>query len=237
MNPTIAMITMRGLLGRRRFLLLFPLPLLLVGAAALARSTGVPPTEWAGHVLVGLGIAVVLPLIALVVGTGVLGSEIDDGTLTHVLAKPLPRWQIVLTKLAVAVAVVTTVTATAGFLAGLLAGSGRLAVGMAVGCLVGAMAYSALFLALSVVSRRPVLLGLLYVLIWEGLLGNLLAGTRSLSIQQYVVTVVGKVAGTDLLGGTVSLRVSLIMAAIFAVAATALAIDRLRSFTVAGETG
>ena len=38
-----------------------------------------------------------------------LGSEIDDGTVVHILAKPLPRWQIVLPKLAVA-AVVTAVT-------------------------------------------------------------------------------------------------------------------------------
>ena len=49
--------------------------------------------------LVGLGLAVVLPVIALIVGTGVLGAEIDDGTIVHILTKPLPRWQIVLPKL------------------------------------------------------------------------------------------------------------------------------------------
>ncbi len=51
----------------------------------------------------GLGLAVVLPVIALIVGTGVLGSEIDDGTLAHILAKPLPRREIVISKLVVAV--------------------------------------------------------------------------------------------------------------------------------------
>ena len=39
---------------------------------------------------------------------------------------------------------------------------------------------------LSLVTRRPVLFGLLYILVWEGLLGNLLTGTRSLSIEQFV---------------------------------------------------
>ena len=50
--------------------------------------------------LVGLGLAVVLPVIALIVGTGVLGSEIDDGTIVHILTKPLPRRDIILAKLA-----------------------------------------------------------------------------------------------------------------------------------------
>ena len=43
MNPTIAWITARGLFGRRRFLLLLPLPLLLVGLAVLGRSAGGRP--------------------------------------------------------------------------------------------------------------------------------------------------------------------------------------------------
>ena len=47
----------------------------------------------------------VLPVLALIIGTGVLGSEIDDGTLVHILAKPLSRREILLSKLAVAVGV------------------------------------------------------------------------------------------------------------------------------------
>ena len=75
MNLTIARITARGLFGRRRFLLLLPLPLLLVGLAVLPDSFGAAPRELGPvTVLVGLGFAVVLPVIALIVGTGVLGS-------------------------------------------------------------------------------------------------------------------------------------------------------------------
>jgi len=122
------------------------------------------------------------------------------------------------------------------FVVGLIAGSVTLAGGLVVGCAVGALAYSALFLALSLVTRRPVLLGLLYVLIWEGVLGNLLSGTRALSVQQYVVTVSDAVADSDLLRGTVPVPASLIMALVFTVGATVLAVDRLRSFSIAGET-
>lgn len=235
-NPTIARITTRGLFGRRRFLLLLPLPVLLVGLALLARGLGAKPGDWSEPVLVGLGFAAVLPVIALIVGTGVLGSEIDDGTLVHILAKPLPRREIILTKLVVAVSVTAVTVGVPMYLAGLVAGSGRLGIGLAVGSLVGAFAYSALFLALSLLTRRPVLLGLLYVLIWEGVLGNLLTGTRMLSVQQYVVAVAAKVGGTDLLTGRVSVPVSLVMAVVFTVGGTVLAIDRLRSFSIAGET-
>jgi ABC-2 type transport system permease protein len=235
-NPTIARITTRGLFGRRRFLLLLPLPVLLVGLALLARGLGAKPGDWSEPVLVGLGFAAVLPVIALIVGTGVLGSEIDDGTLVHILAKPLPRREIILTKLVVAVAVTAVTVGVPMYLAGLVAGSGRLGIGLAVGSVVGAFAYSALFLALSLLTRRPVLVGLLYVLIWEGVLGNLLTGTRMLSVQQYVVAVAAKVGGTDLLTGRVSVPVSVVMAVIFTVGGTVLAVDRLRSFSIAGET-
>src|SRR5262249_45466134 len=177
-----------------------------------------------------------LPIIALIVGTGVLGSEIDDGTLVHVLAKPLARREIILTKLAVAVTVTAVTVGVPMYLAGLVAGSAQLGVGLAVGSLVGAFAYSALFLLLSLVTRRPVLFGLLYVLIWEGVLGNLLTGTRMLSVQQYVVAVAAKVGDTDLLTGRVSVPVSVVMALVFTVGGTLLAVDRLRSFSIAGET-
>jgi ABC-2 type transport system permease protein len=236
MNLTIAQITARGLFGRRRFLLLLPLPLLVVGLAALAGGLGATPAQWGPHVLVGLGFAVALPVMALVVGTGVLGSEIDDGTLVHILAKPLPRREIVFAKLVVAVAVTAVTVGVPMFVAGLLAGSVRLGLGLAAGCAVGAMAYCGLFLALSLLTRRPVLIGLVYVLIWEAILGNLLSGTRLLSIEQYAIAIADRVSGSDLLTGTLSTPLALVMAAVFTLGGTALAIDRLRSFSVAGET-
>ncbi|MDG4783741.1 ABC transporter permease subunit [Micromonospora sp. WMMD961] len=233
---TVTWITARGLFGRRRFLLLLPLPLVLLGLAALCRSLGVDPGEWGPPVLVGLGLAVVLPVVALIVGTGVLGAEIDDGTVVHILTKPLPRWQIVLPKLAVAAGVSAATVALPLYVAGVLADSVRLGLALAVAAALGALAYSALFLALSLVTRRPVLLGLVYVLIWEGLLGNFVSGTKVLSIQQYVIALADRLAPTGLLETSVSVPVASVMTALVSVGFTVLAIDRLRSFSVAGET-
>jgi ABC-2 type transport system permease protein len=236
MNATIASITARALLGRRRFLLLLPLPLLLVGLTALAHGLDPDPSEWGEPVVAGLGFAVVLPMIALVVGTGVLGAEIDDGTIVQVLATPVARRDIVLAKLAVAAGITTAVGAAAMFLTGVIVGSVRFGLGLAVACAVGSVAYCAVFLALSLVTRRPVLLGLLYVLIWEGLLGNLLTGSRALSIQQYAVTIAANITPSSVLHARLSLPVAVAMSAAFTVGGTLLAIDRLRSFRLTGET-
>ncbi|MBQ1071943.1 ABC transporter permease [Micromonospora sp. C31] len=233
---TVSWITVRGLFGRRRFLLLLPLPVVLVLLAVLSRSLGVDPGEWGPPVLVGLGLAVVLPVVALIVGTGVLGAEIDDGTVVHILTKPLPRWQIVLPKLAVAAGVTAVTVAVPLYVAGVLADSVRLGLSLAAASAVGALAYSALFVALSLLTRRPVLLGLVYVLIWEGLLGNFVSGTKVLSIQQYVISLADRMAPTGLLEAGVSVPMAAVMAALISVGFTVLAIDRLRSFSVAGET-
>ncbi|WP_432900516.1 ABC transporter permease [Micromonospora matsumotoense] len=233
---TVSWITARGLFGRRRFLMLLPLPAVLVLLAVLCRSLGVDPGEWAPPVLVGLGLAVVLPVVALIIGTGVLGAEIDDGTVVHILTKPLPRWQIVLPKLMVAAGVSAATVAVPLYVAGVLADSARLGLALAAASALGALAYSALFLALSLVTRRPVLLGLVYVLIWEGLLGNFVSGTKVLSIQQWVIALTDRMAPTALLSTTVSVPVAVVLTALVSVGFTVLAVDRLRSFSVAGET-
>ncbi|MFI5935599.1 ABC transporter permease subunit [Actinoplanes sp. NPDC051494] len=233
---TVAWITARGLFGRRRALLLLPLPLLLVGLAALCRAYDVAPTDWGTPVIVGLGLAVVLPVISLIVGTGVLGSEVDDGTIVHILTKPLPRRDIILAKLGVAVVVTALSSAIPLFIAGWLADSARFGLALAVAAAVGAFAYSAFFLLLSLLTRRPVLLGLVYILVWEGLLGRFVSGTRVLSIEQYVITIADKIAPTPLLDARVSVPVAAVMATLFILGCAVGAVDRLRSFSMAGET-
>jgi ABC-2 type transport system permease protein len=235
-NPTVASITARGLFGRRRVFILLPLPLLLVGLALLMRAYDVDPRQWGNALIVGLGLAVLLPITALIVGTGVLGSEIDDGTVVHILTKPLSRSSILLSKLLVAAGVTALVATIPLWVVGYLAGGARLGTGLAVGAALGAVVYSAIFLLFSLLTRRPVLLGLLYVLVWEGLLGRWVSGTRRLSVEQYVITVTDRIAPTTMLESQVSLPVSLVMAAVFAIGSTALAIRRLRSLSVAGET-
>jgi ABC-2 type transport system permease protein len=117
-----------------------------------------------------------------------------------------------------------------------LAGSVKLGGALAVAAVVGALAYSALFLLFSLVSRRPVLVGLVYILVWEGLLGNFVSGTKNLAIGQYVLTIADKIAPTAILQSTIGLTTAIAMSAIFTILGTVAAINRLASFSLAGET-
>jgi ABC-2 type transport system permease protein len=236
MMSTVAYITARSLFGRRRVLVLLPLPLLMIGLALICKANDVEPSQWGRAVIMGLGFVVILPVTSLIVGTGVLGSEVDDGTIVHILTKPLPRRDIIFAKLLVAWVVSLISAAVPMFIAGVLADGVSFGLALVVACAVGALAYTSLFLLLSLVTRRPVLLGLVYILVWEGLLARFISGTRVLSIEQYVITLADKIHPTDILPGKVSLPLAITMSAIFVIGGTIYAIRRLGSFSVAGET-
>ncbi|QQQ80656.1 ABC transporter permease [Saccharothrix sp. 6-C] len=237
MNPTIIRLTARALLGRRRVLLLLPMPIILIGLTLLSvfseeRET---PSDWGPLVFSNLGLAVILPLTALIVGSSALGLEIDDGTITHLITKPLPRSEIILSKLLVAWLVTTAATAVPLAVAALIAGSGPLAVGLVAGTALGGLAYSALFLALSVMTKRPVAVGLIYIVLWENLLVSFVDGARVFSIRQHATAIADAIGDTPLISSTLSVPTALVMASVFVVVGTVGATRRLRSFALTGE--
>ena len=235
MNLTIIGITARALLGRRRVLMLLPMPLVLVGLTLLGANVGEPDGDWGPAVFGNLGLSVILPLTALIVGSSVLGLEIDDGTITHLLTKPLPRSEIVLSKLAVAWVVTTVATGVPLAVAALLAGSGTLAVGLVLAAALGALAYSALFLALSVLTKRPVAVGLVYIMLWENVLVSFVDGARVFSVREHATTLADTVGNSPLLSSSVPLGTAVVMSALFIVVGTVGATQRLRSFALTGE--
>lgn len=201
MIATIAAVTVRSLLGRRRSLLIGLLALLPIVVAILVRVSGrVGPglDEIGAIVLDRLVVTTLLPLVALVFGTTAIGAEIEDGTALYLLVKPIARWRIVAAKLLVATGLTAALTAPTAFVAGaiLLADGPGLAVplGAAVGTAIGAAVYATVFLALSLVTSRALPVGLVYVLVWEGILAGLFEGTRVLSVRQYALGIAAAVA-------------------------------------------
>ena len=235
MNLTIIGITLRALLGRRRVLLLLPMPLVLIGLTLIGVSADDPVGDWGPIVFGNLGLSVILPLTALIVGSSVLGLEIDDGTITHVLTKPLPRSEIVLSKLVVAWLVTTVATGIPLAAAALIAGSSTLAAGIVVAAAVGSLAYCALFLALSVLSKRPVAVGLVYIMLWENVLVGFVDGARVFSVREHAQTFADAVGETPFIDSSVSLGTAAVMSAVFIVIGTIGATQRLRSFALTGE--
>ncbi|MGW4644946.1 ABC transporter permease [Kitasatospora sp. NPDC004289] len=237
MNLTVARLTVRGLLGRRRGLLLLAAPVLLLVISVIARSGSEDKHDLATTILGQLSLGTLLPLLGLIIGTGVIATEIDDGSIVYLLAKPLPRWQIITTKLAVAVVTTWVFAALPALISGLvLVGTeDGLAVGYAVGTLVAGAAYSALFLLLSVVTRNAVVVGLVYALIWESLIGNFVDGAKTLSIQQWGRSIAESVAAEGAIDATVATAVAVPLLIVVILGATALAAVKLAGLTLASE--
>lgn len=236
-DGTVLRLTLRVLLGRRRGLLFLALPaLLLLLAVALRWAGGVDHGTTTGF-LATFAIGTVLPLLALVAGTGVIGPEIDDGSVVYLLAKPVPRWRIVVSKLVVAIGCVTVFGAVPIFASALImSGTERgIAVGFGVGALLAGIGYCAVFLLLAVVSRNAVVLGLVYALLWESLVGGFVPGAQTLSIQQWALAVTRTMVDTALSAATVDLAVAVPALVIVTALATWFAGERLRSLSLAGE--
>ncbi len=73
-----------------------------------------------------------MPLVALLFGTSAIGSELEDGTAVYLLAKPVSRWSILFTKLAVAAGCSVLLTCVPILLAGLIGAAGALGLSWAV---------------------------------------------------------------------------------------------------------
>lgn len=235
-NGTVVWLALRSLLGRRRGVLLFVLPAVLLALAVVVRVL-VDSTTVAEDVLHQLGLVVVVPLVALVATTGVLGSEIDDTSVVYLLAKPLPRSTLVVSKLVVAAGAVLAFAAVPLLVAGLVLRleDPRLGLGFAVGGLTGGVAYCALFALASVLTRHAVVVGLVYVLIWEGLLGGLLDGIRWLSVARWSAAVTDAVTGAPAQTGGLSVTYAVVATAVVVVGATWLTSHRLRGYSYTAD--
>ncbi len=242
-NATVARLTAKSLLGRKRTLLLMLLPLALLGLCTLARILAGLDSSIADELERGLaadllgafGIAIMMPLLGLIAGTGSIGPEIDEGSIVYLLAKPLNRYSIVVTKLLVAIGVITAFgvvpIAVAGFV--LTGELGSVAVSYAVGAFAAGVAYCAFFLMLSVITKNAVVVGLIYALIWESLVGGLVPGAQDLSVQQWSLAVVKQVFGDGAyrlgIGSAVDFTTGVVLLVVLTVGATAYAGRRLQT--------
>ena len=181
------MLAFRQALTRRKVALLIILALLPLGLAVILNST-VDEPDLIGPLLGGLVISVTLPITVMVLATGAFGNEVEDRTLSLLTTKPVPRWTIVLSKLAATVVVaVPLMAAVAAVITTMDAeGIGNAPVVAAVSVTVGVVAYASTFTWLGLLTTRALGFGLVYVLLWEALITTFLSGTRYLSIRSYI---------------------------------------------------
>jgi ABC-2 type transport system permease protein len=191
-------LTLRQQLRGRRLLvlsLLFCLPGLLAAVINFAARVP-PPTESLQFGLVfNLIPAALAPLAALLYAAGIIQDEVEEQTLTYLLLRPIPRGALYLARLLAAMLVTA-------LLAGLFTAATFAVIGLTghtpldtqtgvlilktVGLLALAeVAYCGLFGVLGLLLRRSLLLGMGYIVLFEGLLASLDMLARRMTVMYH----------------------------------------------------
>lgn len=193
---TVAWLTWRQLFARRRAWLaaaIIGLPFLLTFFYRFASE------DREGDRLVflmglnkDLVLGVLLPITAVIFGTTAFGGEVDDGTLIYLLVKPVQRWSVVLVKFAVATLISAAIVSASVLLAWLALRNADLpwtfVRGFITAVLLGAIVYCGIFAFLGLITRRGLVFGLIYTVVFENILARNLPGVKWLSVREFAVS-------------------------------------------------
>ncbi|MFC3689877.1 ABC transporter permease [Aquipuribacter hungaricus] len=191
----------RAAQGRLRLALSVAAALALGGIGLAVRAgaddaVGVPD-ELVATLVATLVLTLYAPLISLVQAASVVGDLRDDGTLVYLWLRPVARWRLAL---AAAVAVFVRSAPLAVLAAVVLAlaagGSTDLVVASGYAALLGCVGYAGLFSFLGLAVRRALVWGLVYVLVWEGVVGTFGALPARLAVSSYSTALLAHLGGT-----------------------------------------
>lgn len=236
-----ALVLSYGLLSRQLVTRGRLLALAAVGAAvaAVAWAVGVSdeiddPLEAAVQVISNLGFAVLVPVVALVFAGASLGDAREDGTLVYLWLRPIDRWPVVVAAWLAALTVSLPLTVVPLALASVLSGGGGGLLGATLlAAVVGVAAYTALFVLLGLVVRNPIVWGLGYILVWEGIVAAFGSFAAKLAIRGYTRSILTSITGVDLDLGDLPLAAGIVVPLAAAAVALALGARRLRDLDVA----
>src|SRR5271157_4499121 len=189
----------RQVRGRRLLIpcVLFALPILF---AVLAHRFEAPYQlkDVEAVLIFGLIPNAFLPLAALLFSSGMVQDDVEEQTLTYLLIRPIPRWLIYLMKVAGTWLVISLLNAlfTAAALVAVYWGTGELAPGalfqragiLAAILSLSLFAYTTLFGGLSLLTRRSLVLGVVYIIVFEGVVANIDFVVRHVTVMYYVRT-------------------------------------------------
>ncbi len=193
MNP-IYRLTIRQLTGRWRLVVLTLLAAMPVTIAALMLRLDEAPSvrEFEGAILSAMFAGAIIPLMLLALAGVAFANEIEDRTLANLVLSPVPRWRIALPKLLASLTVAGPFVVVSAAITAHIAYVGDMAatIALTTGMLVAVVLYASVFTWLGLVTTQAIGLGLLYVVIWEGLFSGFVAGVRLLSLRHYALAVV-----------------------------------------------
>jgi len=210
--------------------------MLLVAAAGMAigillRREDVTTSDLTEFVS-AFGLALFVPLVALVISTASLGALVEDKTLLYFWLRPIGRVKIALAALLAGLIVLVPLILIPMGALGAIAGSSAIT-GALAGAGVGLVAYTSIFTMLGLFTQRALAWGLLYVLIWEGLIAGFSRGAGRLAIRTYANGAMSHVADQPLLlADPPAMSTIIIVTLSIAVACLGITTLRLNTMTV-----
>lgn len=216
---------------------LAPVVFALIFAINAGTSSGV---EFISDIFLELLAPTIVPLATLILATGALGNEISDRTIPYLVLKPIRRSRIVLEKY-VGVLFVTALAFSAGLIATWLIVAladgrpgGTVLIAMLIAVIAGIAAYGATFLLISLVVPRALIVGIIYILIWESLLVRFIPGIKILSIRHYIQSIFARMLDHPavVVENAARVEAALLVLAIVSAVSLALAALRLRSMNL-----
>jgi ABC-2 type transport system permease protein len=146
-------------------------------------------------ILNGLFFPTLLPITVLILATGALGNEVEDRTLPYLTLKPLSRLRIVVEKWLGSIMVAIPAICAGILVASLIvlrdeaSDDKRTIIGALVATAIGICAYTAIFMFISLIIQRALLVGIIYTFVWESILGRYLPGLRIVSVRHFVTSI------------------------------------------------
>jgi ABC-2 type transport system permease protein len=198
---------------------------LLLGVFARADDN---PAQAAADVVSSYGLAVLVPLATLWLGTSAVGDLVEDRLLVYLWLKPVARWQLPAAAILATATVVLPLTALPLVGSAVIAGSADVAWATAIAAPLAALAYSGLFVAAGIWFRRAVWWGLAFVLIWENAVAYVAEGTSRVTIVGWASSVLGRAPDVDVQLDAGSPAVAVVVLSVVAVAAWLVATWRYR---------
>lgn len=189
----------------------------------------------AGVFVVSLvGFTLLVPIVALVFAGASLGDTREDGTLVYLWLRPMPRFGVVGGAWLSAMTVSLPLTLVPMALTAVFLDAGdELVIATVIATIVGIIAYSALFVLLGLLVKNPIVWGLGYILIWEGLVASFGSAAAKVAIRGYVSSILTDRTGVDVALGDLSQTVGIVVPLLVAAVALLLATMRLESLEVA----
>jgi len=161
-------------------------------AVAISRASGAD-TDAADFVSLYV-LQLMLPLIALVVATSTIGTLNENRTMVYLWLRPIGSWTIAAAALVGGLIVTLAMVVPFSLLMAVVLGGGDDILASMVSTAAGSVAYVGLFTFLGALTQRGLMVGLIYLLIWEQFIAGLSAGMARFSVLGYTRSLLGRIA-------------------------------------------